>query len=351
MLPTGHSDHGEDGQDGSKGIKGEDGEDGTDGRDGEDGTDGEDGQDGSKGMKGEDGEDGMDGRDGQDGPKGMKGEDGEDGTDGGDGEDGTDGEDGQDGSKGMKGEDGEDGTDGEDGQDGSKGMKGEDGTDGEDGQDGSKGMKGEDGEDGTDGEDGQDGSKGMKGEDGEDGTDRGEESRHYNWERLSKQACAGEINHGDHVVVVAQESTPLDPKWDHGYVVTRVRGSVITVVGPRNRRRVLNRDKIKLAHPDSDWQDLRPRLTRTQRRGDAGPTRELEMVRSENRPISQPETSDRVLRSAKRRLPPEETAVIPRKLGRQFGPSLLAKRRPSPAEQLEAKRQCIAAVQYFCSFH
>ena len=221
-------------------------------------------------------------------------------------------------------------------------MKGEDGEDGTDGGDG---------EDGTDGGDGQDGSNGMKGEDGEDGTDGGEESRHYNWERLSKQARAGEINPGDHVVVVAQESTPLDPKWDHGYVVTRVRGSVITVVGPRNRRRVLNRDKIKLAHPDSDWQDLRPRLTRTQRRGDAGPTRELEMVRSENRPISQPETSDRVLRSAKRRLPTEETAVIPRKLGRRFGPSLLAKRRPSPAEQLEAKRQCIAAVQYFCSFH
>ena len=261
------------------------------------------------------------GEDGQDGSKGIKGEDGEDGTDGGDGEDGTDREDGQDGSKGMKGEDGEDGMDGRDGQDGPKGMKGEDG------------------EDGTDGGD------------GEDGTDGGEESRHYNWERLSKQARAGEINPGDHVVVVAQESTPLDPKWDHGYVVTRVRGSVITVVGPRNRRRVLNRDKIKLAHPDSDWQDLRPRLTRTHRRGDAGPTRELEMVRSENRPISQPETSDRVLRSAKRRLPTEETAVIPHKLGRRFGPSLLAKRRPSPAEQLEAKRQCIAAVQYFCSFH
>ena len=261
------------------------------------------------------------GEDGQDGSKGIKGEDGEDGTDGGDGEDGTDREDGQDGSKGMKGEDGEDGMDGRDGQDGPKGMKGEDG------------------EVGTDGED------------GEDGTDGGEESRHYNWERLSRQARAGEMNPGDHVVVVAQESTRLDPKWDHGYVVTRVRGSVITVVGPRNQRRVLNRDKIKLAHPDSDWQDLRPHLTRTQRRGDAGPTRELEMVRSENRPISQPEMSDRVLRSAKRRLPTEETAVIPRKLGRRFGPSLLAKRRPSPAEQLEAKRQCIAAVQYFCSFH
>ena len=98
-----------------------------------------------------------------------------------------------------------------------------------------------------------------------DATRRTEESRLYNHERLRKKARACDLRVGDHVVTLAQESSPLDPKWDHGYVVTRIRGSVVTVIGPKNKRRTLNRDKVRLVDPESDWDTLRPRLTRTQR--------------------------------------------------------------------------------------
>ena len=91
-----------------------------------------------------------------------------------------------------------------------------------------------------------------------------EASRIYNKERLAQQTNASNISVGDHVAVWASGAGQLDLKWDHGYVVTRVRGPVIFVVGPRNQRHTLNRDKVRV-DPDSDWDNLRVRLTRTER--------------------------------------------------------------------------------------
>lgn len=94
-----------------------------------------------------------------------------------------------------------------------------------------------------------------------------QESRKYNRERLTKRAKAGQLRHGDHVVLLAQERAPLDSKWDHVYVVTRIQGPVITINNERTgKQRTVNRDKLRLVNPDLAWDDVNPRLTRAQRR-------------------------------------------------------------------------------------
>ena len=94
-----------------------------------------------------------------------------------------------------------------------------------------------------------------------------EDSRRYNLRRLAERATQKRIRAGDQVVLVAQERAPLDARWDHQYNVTRVRGPVLTVVNMRTgKRRVINRDKVKLVDPDLEWTDVIPRPTRTARR-------------------------------------------------------------------------------------
>ena len=94
-----------------------------------------------------------------------------------------------------------------------------------------------------------------------------EDSRRYNLRRLAERATQKRIRAGDQVVLVAQERAPLDARWDHQYTVTRVRGPVLTVVNMRTgKRRVINRDKVKLVDPDLEWTDVIPQPTRTARR-------------------------------------------------------------------------------------
>ena len=66
-------------------------------------------------------------------------------------------------------------------------------------------------------------------------------------------------------MVRAQERAPLDPRWDHHYLVTMVKGSVIFLTDQRTgARRVVNREKVLLA-PVDDWTPVKPRVKRTQR--------------------------------------------------------------------------------------
>ena len=83
-----------------------------------------------------------------------------------------------------------------------------------------------------------------------------ESSRAYNYKRLLERAKAREVNVGDAVNVLANGASPLDPKWDHGYVAVTIRGPVVTVKGPGNCRRVVNRDKIRLVNPQVEWDTL-----------------------------------------------------------------------------------------------
>ena len=66
-------------------------------------------------------------------------------------------------------------------------------------------------------------------------------------------------------MVRAQERAPLDPRWDHHYLVTMVKGSVIFLTDQRTgARRVVNREKVLLA-PVDDWTPVKPRVKRMQR--------------------------------------------------------------------------------------
>ena len=120
------------------------------------------------------------------------------------------------------------------------------------------------------------------------------------------------------------------------------------VIGPKNKRRTLNRDKVRLVDPESDWDTLRPRLTRTQR----PPLHHIPVPPKEqpqqSPPIRHEYRTDRQLHSHKRRMLADDPAVVPAKCERILGPTLRAKRKPSPLEQAKAKRQCIPAVRLFC---
>ena len=71
-------------------------------------------------------------------------------------------------------------------------------------------------------------------------------SRQYNHPRALSKANAPQVEVGECVLVRVNEGGPLDPKWDPGYAVTRVWGSATTCVGRENKRKVINRDQIKL---------------------------------------------------------------------------------------------------------
>jgi hypothetical protein len=86
------------------------------------------------------------------------------------------------------------------------------------------------------------------------------ESRHYNRKRLLEKANAGKIEVGDRVMVRGQRVTPLTAKWDHHFVVTRIRGKVITVLHvPTGKKQRWNRNKIRLVDPEISWEGVRIR--------------------------------------------------------------------------------------------
>ena len=91
------------------------------------------------------------------------------------------------------------------------------------------------------------------------------EARHYNNARRQRQANITPLQVGDRVVVKVNERVPLDPRWDHPYLVFRIKGSVIFLIDQRTgNRRVVNREKV-LPAPVEDWSPVRPRVKRTQR--------------------------------------------------------------------------------------
>ena len=95
-----------------------------------------------------------------------------------------------------------------------------------------------------------------------DAAQNAEAARVYNLARLRREANASELVVGDHVcILVKDKGNTLDPEFDHGYVVTRVRGPVITAVGPRGQRRIVNRRLVKKVDPSADWKDLNPRIS------------------------------------------------------------------------------------------
>ena len=53
----------------------------------------------------------------------------------------------------------------------------------------------------------------------------------------------------------------MDPKWSHGFLVTRVRNSVITAVGPKNKLWRGNRKDVRKVSSEADWEELNERIS------------------------------------------------------------------------------------------
>ena len=94
-----------------------------------------------------------------------------------------------------------------------------------------------------------------------DAARRTEESRLYNNQRLQQEANAVPLTVGDHIIVRIHDRRGMDPKWSHGFLVTRIRGSVITAVGPKNKIWRGNREYVKRVEADSDWESLNRHIT------------------------------------------------------------------------------------------
>lgn len=85
-------------------------------------------------------------------------------------------------------------------------------------------------------------------------------SRYYNRQRLLEKANAQKVEVGDRVMVRGQRLTPLTAKWDHHFIVTGVRGKVITVLHvPTGKTQRWNRNKVRLVDPDVSWDGIRIR--------------------------------------------------------------------------------------------
>ena len=167
-------------------------------------------------------------------------------------------------------------------------------------------------------------------------------SRHYNRQRLLEKANAGQIEVGDRVMVRGQGLTPLTAKWDHHFIVSGVRGKVITVLHvPTGKTQRWNRNKIRLVDPEVSWEGMRirPRAQQT-----VVPTTSV---------FAGP-------RLGRRRTPPapllpqdDETVPIPphtqgrkRTAPDSQEPLIVAKRRRWQPEQMEVLCFCL---QYFLS--
>ena len=169
----------------------------------------------------------------------------------------------------------------------------------------------------------------------EEAARRTDASRAYNTERLQKRANATDLALGDHVMVLVPNRSSMDPKWDHGYIVTCIRGPVITVVdGKGQGRRRVNRRMVRKVDPDANWQELRDRQTRAQRmraqERSVAPPPPPEDPRREHRtrdpdPEYRPpagtqvqQTQRLVTRAQKRTVDRDATWVVPRKKRRVF---------------------------------
>ena len=113
------------------------------------------------------------------------------------------------------------------------------------------------------------------------------ESRHYNRERLNRKANSKTFNVGDTVLFKAQERLTLTAKWDHGWVVTRVRGKVVHLLHPQTgKTAIANVDKVKHVDPSTAWDEVRPRPRRVQQR------RRPEVINPPPRPEPRPQPMD-----------------------------------------------------------
>jgi hypothetical protein len=90
-----------------------------------------------------------------------------------------------------------------------------------------------------------------------------QQARHYNRERLARQANMGQVNPGDTVILKANEPLTLTSSWDPQWTVTKVRGKVVWINHAQTgKQKVVNVNKVKLVDPNIVWDSVNPRPIR-----------------------------------------------------------------------------------------
>ena len=91
-------------------------------------------------------------------------------------------------------------------------------------------------------------------------------SRARNKARIDRKAKTKHVEPGDHVTLKVNEPLPLTARRDPLWLVTRVRGPVVTLQHQRSgATKVVNKEKIRLADPNTAWQAVNPRPKRDRR--------------------------------------------------------------------------------------
>lgn len=213
------------------------------------------------------------------------------------------------------------------------------------------------------------------------------DSRRYNLLRLQRQANAEPLSVGDRVVIVNNETASLDPPFDHVFLVTRVLGNVISLLGPNHEIKNVNRDKVRKVPAGLNWGDRRRKQPRVRNRqtvvipghvavqpvgGALGDQRRAPPaeVNTSTQPTAPPpaDPADPALNQAQERardvteggVPHAQTHHHPGPSGEatpiQHTHHMVTRSRtkrplqvetPSEEEVITAKRQCIAAVSLF----
>ena len=77
--------------------------------------------------------------------------------------------------------------------------------------------------------------------------------RERNMKRLSSRTAAPQYEVGQQVMLENVDKTTFQPKYTHGYLVTRVQGPVVTIVGPKLRIQKVNAERLKPAPIGFDY--------------------------------------------------------------------------------------------------
>ena len=84
--------------------------------------------------------------------------------------------------------------------------------------------------------------------------------------RKTTQARPQQFKVGDRIAIRAETRTTFQPRWDHGYLCTRVEGSVLWLLHESTGRECkVNAARAIIVPPDADLEDCVKRMTRTQR--------------------------------------------------------------------------------------
>ena len=195
-------------------------------------------------------------------------------------------------------------------------------------------------------------------------------NRQYNVARLTAAANAKPLNIGDTVVLLSHDGTKLDHTWEHGFIITRIRGNVVTVVGHNGQIKNVSRDQVKQVPGDIEWAHIRKKQTRTQRRAAAvaaDNTQQRAQTDIQEGRVHQDDAHTQARPPVHPQMPPPPPPPThgpaqKRKIGEALGQS---RKRPwtrGRAEQekrfrhlipqgeqaTQAKQQCIAAVKATC---